>query len=125
VLRFVANGYPYNSSITWNDINGGSVGDGRWHCYEYFVQSDTNGSNGIGKIWVDNVQVFDANNLSWHNGSWSYFVLGSNQETPTNGKDSYTDYDDLAVSTSGRIGPIGAVTTAIRPSAPTNVQIIR
>jgi hypothetical protein len=118
VLRFVANGLPYNSSITWNDIMGGSTGDGLWHVYDYFVQTDTNGTNGLGKIWVDGKLVFDRNDLNWHNGTWQSFLLGSNQETPANGKDNYTDYDDITVTA-------GSLTTIAFPAAPTNVHIMR
>ena len=111
----MANGLPYNSSYKWNDIMGGSTGDGKWHLYEYFVQTDTNGSNGLGKIWVDGKLVLDRNDLNWHSGVWQDFLLGSNQETPTNGKDSYTDYDDVLV-TGGTLPTIpGAGRTSERP----------
>jgi len=124
VLRFVNNGNPYNTSITWNDIMGGSASDGQWHLIEYHVQADTNGSNGVGEVWVDGVKVFNRSDVNWNRGPWDSFVLGSNEETPTNGQDMYTDYDDLAVSTVGRIGPVGGSTSSNVPTAPLNLRII-
>jgi hypothetical protein len=123
-LRFVANGHSWDSNYTWDQLNQGSVGDGRWHCIEYFTQVDTNGSNGLGKMWVDGVQIINATNVNWNGGPWTDFHLGSNQETPINGHDFYTDYDDIAISTSGYIGPLtGGATSGGVPSAPTNLRI--
>lgn len=124
-LRFVANGNPYYSTIKWSTIMGGSTGDGKWHLFEYYIKADTNGANGLGKIWVDGTLVFDQSNLNWNRGPWQEFGLGSNQDSPANGSDSYTDYDDLAVSTVGRIGPVSGGSIPTLPAAPTNLRIIR
>ena len=113
------------SSQTWSSIMGGSAGDGKFHCYEYHVRMDTNGANGIAEIWYEGTKVLSLNNVNWNDGGgarWSYFGLGENQYNPTNGGSMYTDYDDIAVSTTGYIGPL---VTLSRPAAPTNVQIIR
>ena len=122
VLRLVANGLPYNSTITWNDIMGGSTGDGRWHLFEYYLKTDTNGANGVGKIWVDGRQVFNRSDLNLHAGTWQGFLLGSNQETPANGHDMYTDYDDITV-TAGQTTTTPPPTAA-KPAAPLNVRIV-
>jgi hypothetical protein len=124
-FRLVADGHPYTSTFTWNDLNNGSVGDGKWHCIEYFTQADTNGTNGAAKIWVDGVQIMSATNINFHGGPWTDFHWGSNQDTQANGRDMYTDYDDLAISATGYIGPLNgsAPTAPTGPSAPANLRI--
>ncbi len=101
---------------SWEQTMGGLKGDGLWHCHEWHIK---NGAAGIVEIWIDDVQVYsysgnvpatdveevlcadnqnavgDANGLSVDNGG-----------TPT---DWYTDYDDIAISDSGRIGPLVSV----------------
>lgn len=94
------------SSMTWSDLQGGSTSDGLFHCHEYHIKMDTNGSNGEGHIWIDDVLVLTVLDVDWGTGGavWSEFILGDNQNDPANGGDRYTDYDDLAISAVGRIG---------------------
>jgi hypothetical protein len=117
------------SSKTWSSVNGGTTGDGRFHCYEYHVKMDTNGTNGIAEIWYEGTKVMTRTNANWSNGggaTWSEFVLGDNQYNPSNGASMYTDYDDIAVSTTGYIGPLGGGTpTPPVPAAPSDLRIIR
>jgi hypothetical protein len=114
------------SSKTWASINGGNTGDGQFHCYEYHVKMDTNGSNGIAEIWYEGTKVMTRTDVNWSNGgaTWSEFVLGDNQYNPSNGSSRFTDYDDIAVSTTGYIGPLGGLTIPI-PAAPINLRVIR
>jgi hypothetical protein len=104
------------SSKSWQSTMGGMKGDGLWHCYEFHWR---NGSNSRIEMWVDNARVLDtiANTPSDQTRS---ILLGSNQNavgdsnglstgnggTPT---DWYTDYDDIDISATGRIGCIGSV----------------
>jgi hypothetical protein len=105
----------HTSTESWQDTMGGLTGDGLWHCYEFHIK---NGTSGVVEIWVDDAQVYsftgnvptddirsieiggnqnavgDANGLSVNNSG-----------TPT---DWYTDFDDIAVSDSGRIGPLSS-----------------
>jgi hypothetical protein len=113
------------SSATWNAINGGSAGDGKFHCYEVYIKLDTNGSDGIVKLWSEGrlVGSFTGLNLGTR-PAFDAFMLGSNQDYVTNG-DQYTDYDDVVVSLTGPIGPLGSSITTPKPAAPSNVQIIR
>ncbi len=90
------------SSLSWSATMGGAVGDGLWHCYEFHIQ---HGAGARIEIWVDNVQVLNTT-TDMPPGSTDYFALGENQASPTGAGATpwYTDYDDLAFSTSGRIG---------------------
>jgi hypothetical protein len=89
---------------TWADINGGSSkGDGKFHCFEMHFKTDTNGSNGLFQLWISNRLVTDQHGLNWaQHGSSD--VETDNQNSPANGHVSYRDYDDIAISTMGRIG---------------------
>lgn len=112
-----------SSSKTWQSLMGGMTGDGLWHCIEYHWQ---NGNNSHIEIWVDDVQVLDTiintstdttASIAWGDNQNAVGdangVVVNNGGTPT---DWYTDYDDIAISDSGRIGPLsgGAGQTIIK-----------
>lgn len=97
-------GRQYSSTKTWASLNGGSTGDGLFHCYEWHYKRG-NGSNGVAEIWVDDTQVANYTNGTQNaTATWNWMVIGSNQNSPLNGATSYTDFDDIAVSIVGRIG---------------------
>lgn len=116
------------SSKSWQSTMGGMKGDGQWHCYEFHWQ---NGSGSRIEMWVDDVKVLDtiANTPSDTTAS---IGLGSNQNavgdangrsvnnggTPT---DWYTDYDDIVISTTGRVGCSGIPTAGI--PIPQNLRV--
>jgi hypothetical protein len=94
----------------WQNTMGGATSDGQWHLYECHVKvSAGGGSNGVGQIWVDGNLVVDYSNLSYgatlESSGFRYILVGSNQATPNNGADYYVDFDDIAISTEGYIGP--------------------
>jgi len=126
-MHSTAGSQNLTSSKTWSSINGGSLGDGKFHCYEMYVKIDTNGSNGISRLWVDGQQVSDRTGLNLGTrGPLSYFTLGENQSSVVG--DHYTDFDDVAISTTGYIGPIGGGTAPAptpAPAAPMNVRVLR
>lgn len=108
-------GRSFPSLLTWEGSQNGALGDGRWHCYEYHIKQD--GRNGLVEFWFDGrkylSQTVDAGSTPMHS-----FTLGDNQNwvvdanglaANQNGKptDYYTDFDDIAISTTGYIGPIG------------------
>jgi hypothetical protein len=94
----------YPSSRTWAQSQGGPTGDGQWHLYEYHLKQ--NGSAATIEIWIDGVQYLNVTNADLGNTPWISFKLGENQATVTGcNPDCYTDYDDIAISTVGRIGP--------------------
>lgn len=120
------NGAPPGwTNIMTPDGSGGAVGDGLWHCYEGHVKAETSGSNGIGQSWIDGVPTDNSNSVSYGTTSgWGLLLFGSNQASPANGRNMYTDYDDIAISTVGRIGCLSGGGSA-PPAAPTNLRIIR
>jgi len=101
------------SSKSWQSTMGGMKGDGIFHCYEFHWQ---NGPNSHIEMWVDDVKVLDTiKNTS--TDLTQNLLLGSNQNavgdanglSVVNGgvpTDYFTDYDDIAISTAGRIGPL-------------------
>jgi hypothetical protein len=88
------------STDTWSAINGGPTGDGQFHCYEQHLRIDT----GTMQIWRDGALVLDRTGLALGTGTLSYFALGENQNDVLTSVDTYTDYDDIALSSVGRIG---------------------
>jgi len=109
----------WGSSHTWIATMGGTKGDGLWHCVEYHVKQ--NGTNGLLEVWVDGVQYLSTTaNLG--SEPYSSFTLGSNQNNivGAGANDYYTDYDDLAISSTGRIGCIGG---PIVLAAPRNLRV--
>lgn len=111
-----------DSSTSWNTVQGGSTGDGLFHCYEYHVKQDTNGSNGIAQAWIDNVEVMNITNADWGTqAGWTGIAIGENHFAAANATGpigspyAYIDYDDFAVSATARIGPLaGGATGASR-----------
>jgi hypothetical protein len=107
-----------DGSPGWVSTMGGATGDGKWHIYEVHMKSDTNRSNGVFESWIDGHLTASATDVDWGGAQYHFFVIGSNQTSPANGRDMYTDYDDFAVSTTGAI-------TGAAPAAPTSVHVVR
>jgi hypothetical protein len=105
---YAQNGNGHNYMDTgWNTIMGGSTSDGKWHCYEIHLKMDTNGSNGVAELWVDGNKSGSKSNIDFGtNNGWEWFLIGSNQSSPNNGGCRYVDFDDIAISNTGYIGPI-------------------
>lgn len=101
----------------WPSTMGGAGGDGLWHSYEVHLKMDTNGSNGVGEMWIDGTQVLSYNtvNFGTYNG-WTYVLIGSNQRNPNNGSCFAVDFDDIKISTTGYIGSLTMSTS--KPQAP-------
>lgn len=87
----------------WSNVMGGSVSDGAFHCFDIHIKMDSNGSDGVGQLWIDGALKTSNTAVNWSNGNstarlgWTDFLMGSNQRTPNNGKDSYYDFDDMVV----------------------------
>jgi hypothetical protein len=105
---------------TWNSVMSGSTGDGNWHCYEFHVRS---GNPGILQAWIDNREMLNdtASDVGTHSG-WNIFVLATNQDSPANGADAYLSYDDVALSLTGRIGPLSSADGTV-PSIPAGFAV--
>lgn len=117
----------------WKYIMGSDQSDGRFHVHEIYIKMDTNGTDGIGRYWINGELLIDSTNMNYSGGTdssedqtarngWTRFLIGSNQKAPDNGQCMYVDYDDFViynkrppnVDANGNpfIGPIGYSGTA-------------
>jgi hypothetical protein len=112
----------YPSSLSWAASQGGTVGDGQWHSYEYHLKQ--NGSAATIEFWFDGVRYLNRTNANLGSTPWQSFKLGENQSSVTGcSPDCFTDYDDIAISTVGYIGPLGNPSPGPGPAAPTNLRV--
>jgi len=97
----------YRGGGGWRDTMGGPISDGQFHCYEVHLKVDANGADGIAELWVDGNSLFSVTNANYgtHAG-WTRIMIGHNQSTPDNGGPAYVDFDDIAINSTGYIGPI-------------------
>ncbi len=110
-------GYP-SAGNGWNtmmtnggtDARGNKTSDGQWHLWEFHVKIDTNGTDGILELWIDNNKVINVTNANLAAAPLTTLLIGSNGFTPGNGRCMFVDYDDIAISATGPIGPIGGNT---------------
>lgn len=126
-FSFTAQGASYNNEINdrgFDDIMGSGTGDGDWHYYEIHIKADTNGSNGIAELWVDNLPVRSLTTLNFgmSNGSvgWTRMTIGSNYNSVS--VKGNCDFDDISISNTSRIGPIGS--TPITDSGVTPAPVL-
>ena len=108
-----ATGDDHNNLWTgegWQTVMGGDTSDGQWHCYEIYLKMDTNGTNGECRLWIDGDPKGTLTGIKWSGNDtttgWNYVGIGSNQATPDNGHAMAVDFDDIAISNTGYIGPI-------------------
>ncbi len=107
--------YGSGTNNGWNTImaNGGTdargnkTSDGQWHLYEVHLKTDTNGSNGIAEMWVDDIRRLSYSNAYFGSAGFDDILIGSNSRDPLNGRCMAVDYDDIAIRTTGPIGPVG------------------
>ncbi len=109
----------------WKTIYPTGMADGTWHAYEIHAKIESAGqSNGVFEAWLDGTKVIDARTVNYgmanKNSLFSFIDIGENTKYPNNGSCAYADFDDVAVSNTGYIGPLGAAATT--PSAPTNLR---
>jgi len=107
------NGYPPGSD---------GQGDGLWHWIEIHMKIDTNGADGIFEAWADGVQFFDIHDGNYCATPISSLTFFTNQTYATNNNCMYEYIDDIAISTTGYIGPIGTPDTT-PPAAPSGVTV--
>jgi len=108
------------ANMGWAFTQGGSVGDGVFHCFEVHIKTDTNGGNGIGEFWFEGVQKGSITNINYgRTPGWVSVEIGENQNSPANGRNAYVDFDDIAISNTGRIGCLN--TTPLAP--PKNLRV--
>ncbi|MFZ3066282.1 MAG: hypothetical protein WA277_13480 [Nitrospirota bacterium] len=105
-------GYPSAEGNGWNtmmanggtDARGNKTSDGQWHLWEFHVKIDTNGTDGILELWIDNNMVINVTNANLATAPLTTLLIGSNGFTPGNGRCMFVDYDDIAISNTGPIG---------------------
>lgn len=119
-------GTNVNNFITgygWNYF-----GDGNWHCVEVHIARNTATSspyNGVIQTWIDNVLVQDLSNanLGTSTTTWSTFHWGSNSNSLSSAGCLPVYYDDIAISSTGRIGPIETSPDITPPAAPSGLSV--
>jgi hypothetical protein len=107
-----ANGGIVASNVSWSQMQGGSVGDGNFHVLEVHAKMNTTGSSsdGIFEFWLDGTRIYSNTAAHFSNTTGALFTdcaVGENHNNPQNGADTYVDFDDIAVSSTGYIGPVG------------------
>jgi hypothetical protein len=111
----------YCPSPSWgfSNIYGGNVSDGSWHCYEMHIKSESGYGieDGVVEVWVDGIRRLYStavdHGLIGAGLTQTGFLIGSNiSGFLSTSVDMYVDYDDIAVSNTGYIGPIPSSPTA-------------
>jgi len=98
-------------SISWEDVMGGTTSDGEFHCYEIHLKLDTDGSDGVKELWVDGEKGLTKTDVDFDDNGWNQLHFYSNQKVVDNGSPANVDYDDMAISNTGYIGPLDAEET--------------
>ena len=116
----------FNASINWGigDIMAGCThggyascyGDSQWHEYELHIKN-----NGFFEMWTDGVYRGSATNSQPDtdlNGLLEFMVNGHGV-VGSGG----VDWDDMAISTTGPIGPLGGSSDTTPPAAPSGLSV--
>ena len=105
----------HTSTTDFTDFYGGNFGDNTWHAveFEFYI----NGASSEFRIWaypagVDNATpVYAVTGTTYPIASMTEIAFPSNVKTDftgdANGQTYDVHYDDIAISTTGRIGPLG------------------
>jgi hypothetical protein len=128
VWSFTIAGTSYHQGTGWDGLFGGgnnAPSDGRWIMIEIHIKNATGGlNNGRARLWANGVLQLDVQNLNMKGSNgFDHFSLPENHQfTTVNGaaQDMYEDIDDVAIRTTGPIGPIGG--TSLPPPANLRVQ---
>jgi hypothetical protein len=114
----------HHSLVTWQQMQGGSTGDGNFHVLEVHAKMNSTGTSndGVFEFWWNDTLIYSNSSAHFSDVTGAKFghcTVGSNHNDPQNGGDVYVDFDDIAISATGYIGPIGS----LRPPAPRNLRI--
>lgn len=129
-------GQSYTNSNTygWNDLFAGQPNcssicdaDGQWHWFEMHLK--TGNGNGVAQVWIDGALILNRSDVTISTSlTFDSFAIPENAgATTVNAQDMTEDIDDVAVRTTGPIGPLSGggdvtnpVTTITGPtSSPT------
>ncbi|MEA1925075.1 MAG: hypothetical protein U9M95_04325 [Candidatus Altiarchaeota archaeon] len=83
------------------------ISDGSWQCMEIHFDIP----NSVFQAWVNGNLVINSSTVSYGMPDVSSILIGSNCKDVTNPQCMYVDYDDIAISNTGYIGPINATDT--------------
>ena len=103
---------------------GGTAADGQWHWMEIRLknQSAPGVSDGIAQWWVDGTLRFNRSGIDMKKSTgFDGFIFPSNHQFSTvSGSccDMYQDMDDVAIRTTGPIGPLGGTPPPPPPPPP-------
>ena len=103
-------GRVHKSTVTWADMQGGSTGDGLWHCLEVHAKMNSLAalSDGVFEFWLDGTKIYSHSAVKFESADGQQFSstrFGENAHDPGNGGVVFVDFDDIAVSATGYIGP--------------------
>ena len=99
------------SNVTWAQWQGGALGDGKFHALEVHARMNTTGtsSDGLLEYWLDGRRIHSDSTVHFADSTGATFTncaVGENHNRPANGADAYVDFDDVAVSRTGYVGPV-------------------
>jgi len=99
------------SNVTWERWQGGATGDGRFHVLEVHARMNSAPrSDGVLEFWLNGTRLYSRSTVHFAKvagASFNNCAVGENHNNPQNGgMDAYVDFDDIAVSASGYIGPL-------------------
>lgn len=95
--------FPVTYSGGWGDLYPTGVADGSWHCFEIYMKMDTDGTDGIGRIWINGELVAEDNSVNWSDNDadarkgFAWFDFLSNQKDPELDRPYYVDVDDMVI----------------------------
>jgi hypothetical protein len=88
-----------------SSIYGGNTSDGSWFEVDIHCKAENGGDNGVFQAWINGDLKIDRSDVTFGSSSFSGFIIGSN----VHGSATdcwYVDFDDIALSTTGYIGPL-------------------
>jgi len=102
-----------------------TAADGSWHCIEFHwkAQNPSTASNGQFDIWIDSTQYMHYDTIHFGAMTQPGFTMTSNNDPVDNPTDQWEDWDDIAVSATGRLGcPYTLGAAGPSPNPPTNLK---
>ena len=91
ILNGGANDQLENNAINWTDTFG-TTSDGLFHMFEVYIKLDTDGTDGIGRVWIDGTRVLNKTDVDYSGGNAAsragikFIDFQENQSRPNNGR---------------------------------------
>ena len=119
--------------VEWSEtpVGQGMIGDGNWHLWEFNLKMNSvdGASDGIARIWIDEVLIHNKTDVIWVNGDdpnnrkWNYVWLGGNNYNLYSGVgEQWYAIDDFVVSTN-YIGPDYIIGSTSNPTYQCNDNV--